>query len=680
MSKKKKINLNNPYFKEGTFRRNERGFGFVKIEDDEEIYIASTLTMNAFDGDTVIIKIFEDNRANKRREGKILQITKSSRDYIVGTFKKSKNFGFVIPDNKSSSGDIFISKNDFGKAKNNQKVEVKITKFPDKNHKAEGKIIEILGNIDEAGIDILSLVKEYRLPYEFPEKVINEAIKIGNKIDEKEIGTRIDLRDEEIFTIDGEDAKDLDDAVNVKKNDDGTYTLGVHIADVSNYVKSGSELDKEAIIRGTSVYLMDRVIPMLPKELSNGICSLNEGVDRLVLSAIMKIDQNGKVIDCDIKKGVVKVTKRMSYSIVKKILDYVDYSNGKEISINEKEYLDEIKKVAIEYEKYIEHFTRMRALKDILKSRRDKNGSLNLDIPESKITLNENGIAVKVEKYDYNEANEIIEQFMLTANESVAEKFYWLQAPFIYRVHEVPDIDKIEELNKFLFNLGYKIKGIKKDDKDSIHPKAFAEVLDKIKGKPEEKVISNLILRTLKVARYEKENKGHFGIASKCYCHFTSPIRRYPDLFIHRVISDYLNSGYNLEEKLKDKYEEQSANYADSSSEREKIAQKVERDAEDIKKAEFMQDKIGEEYDGIVSSITPFGMFVELENTVEGLIRFENMGDEYFAYDDERKTLIGEHTKRIFKIGDSVKIRVIEADKLTRKIDFELIDTLKCDK
>lgn len=671
MSKKKKINLNNPNIQQGTFKRNEKGFGFVKINDLDEIYIPSKFTMHAFDEDVVIIRTSDKKENSKKQEGKILEIIKHSRTSIIGTFKKSKNFGFLIPDDRKVSEDIFIPKKNFSKAKNNQKVEVEITKFPDKDHKAEGKVVEILGNIDEAGIDILSLVKEYRLPYEFPEKVVNEAKKVKRKMEEEEIKNRYDFRNEEIFTIDGEDAKDLDDAVNVKKNEDGTYELGVYIADVSNYVRAGSELDKEARIRGTSVYLMDRVIPMIPKELSNGICSLNEGVDRFVLSIIMKIDRNGKVIDSDIKKGVIKVTKRMTYSKIKKILDYEDYINGKDLQID-KEELKELENVYEEYKEYKNHFIRMRELKDILKNRREKDGSLNLDIPESKITLNEDGIAVKIEKYDYSESNEIIEQFMLTANESVAEKFYWIQAPFIYRVHEVPDIDKINDLNKFLFNLGYKIKGVKKDEPESVHPKAFAEVLEKIKGKPEERVISNLILRTLKVARYENENKGHFGIASKCYCHFTSPIRRYPDLFIHRVISDYLKYEYNISEKLKEKYEEQSKEYAEISSEREKIAQKVERDAENIKKAEFMQEKVGEVYEGIVSNITPFGMFVELENTVEGLIRFENMGDEYYVYNDEKKTLIGEHTKRIFKIGDSVEIRVIGADKITRKIDFEL--------
>ncbi len=677
--KKKNINfLDNPDYIAGTFRRNEKGFGFVSVEgQEEEIYISSKQTLNALNGDKVLIKIYDDIRTkgsdveNLRKEGKVVYIINHERDSLVGIFKKSKNFGFVIPDDKKFSNDIYISKKNFGGAKNNQKVVVKITKYPEGKNKAEGKIVEIIGKYDAAGVDILSLVKEYKLPYEFPGNVIEEARKIPQEIDKAQIKNRLDLRSDEVFTIDGEDAKDLDDAVAVTKNEDGTYNLSVHIADVSNYVKAGSKLDKEAITRGTSIYLMDRVIPMLPKELSNGICSLNEGKDRFALSAIMTINEKGKVISSDIKKTVINVTRRMNYHDVSAILRYED-CKARKIEADKED-----KAIYEKYKEYVSHFLRMRELKDILKERRDRNGSLNLDIPESKIILDENGVAVDIKKYEYTEANEIIEQFMLTANESVAEKFYWLQAPFIYRVHEVPDMEKIDDLNKFLFNLGYKIRGIKKDDEESVHPKAFAQVLDKVKGKPEEKVVSNLILRTLKVARYEKENKGHFGIASKCYCHFTSPIRRYPDLFIHRVISSYIESNYNIKETLKEKYEEDSANYADSSSEREKVAQKVERDSEDIKKAEYMQDKIGEVYTGIVSSITPFGMFVELDNTVEGLIRFENMGNEYFAYDDQRKTLTGEHTKRVFKIGDKVTIGVILADKLTRKIDFKLIDTKK---
>ena len=665
--------LEDESYKIGIFRRHEKGFGFVNTGDEEnEIFISPQLTNNALDGDKVLIKIFEDtipqDGEKQKQEGKIVKIIEHANDTLVGTYVKSRNFGFVIPDEKKLSEDIYIPKKKSAGARNNQKVVVKIDKYSNGQSKAEGTITEILGHIDEAGVDMLSLIKEYKLPNEFPEPVIKEALSISQKIDEKNIEKRVDLRNEEIFTIDGEDAKDLDDAINVKKNEDGTYTLGVHIADVSYYVKSGSKLDKEAIARGTSIYMMDRVIPMLPKELSNGICSLNENQDRFTISVIMKIDEKGKVIDSDIFKSVIKTTRRMNYHDVNDLFKYEDYKNDN-IAIED----ENIEKVAEKYKEFIPHFLRMRELKNILKARRDRNGSLNLDIPESKIILDENGIAIDVKKYDYLESNEVIEQFMLTANETVAEKFYWLQAPFIYRAHEVPDMKKITELNKFLFNLGYKIRGVKKDDKDSVHPKAFAQVLDEVKGKPEEKVVSNLILRTLKVARYESENKGHFGIASKCYCHFTSPIRRYPDLFIHRVISSYLKHDYNINEELRKKYELEATKYAESSSEREKIAQKVERDAENIKKAEFMQSKIGEVYEGVISSVTPFGMFVELENTVEGLIRFENMGDEYFIYDDERKTLKGEKTNKVYKVGDKVTIEVIAADKLTRKIDFKII-------
>ena len=682
MSKKKKqINLEeilkDENYKIGTFRRKEKGFGFVNIgDDDNEIFIGPKHTNKAIDGDKVLIKLLEECIVDSKhsREGKIIKILEHNNDTIVGTFKKSKNFGFVVPDDQNISDDIYIPKRKASGIKNNQKVVVKIDKYADSKNKAEGTIVEILGNINEAGVDMLSLIKEYKLPNEFPPAVLEEVANIPEEITENGIKNRVDLRNEEIFTIDGEDAKDLDDAVNVIKNDDGTFTLGVHIADVSYYVKSGSKIDKEAIKRGTSIYMMDRVIPMLPKELSNGICSLNENQDRFTISVIMKIDKKGQVIDSDIFKSVIKTTKRMNYHDVDDLFKYIDIQNSV-ISSNdmEKEQLNRITTVAEKYKDYISHFLRMRELKNLLKQRRDKNGSLNLDIPESKIILDENGIAIDVKKYDYLESNEVIEQFMLTANETVAEKFYWIQAPFIYRVHETPDLDKIDELNKFLFNLGYKIKGIKKNDKDSVHPKAFSEVLEKVKGKPEEKVVSNLILRTLKVARYESENKGHFGIASKCYCHFTSPIRRYPDLFIHRVISSYLKHDYNINDELKAKYQKEAVQYAESSSEREKIAQKVERDAESIKKAEFMQSKIGEIYTGIISNITQFGMFVELDNTVEGLVRFEDMGNEYYIYDEERKTLRGEKTNSVYKIGQEVTIKVKNADKLTRKIDFELI-------
>ena len=601
-------------------------------------------------------------------------------DSIVGIYKKSRNFGFVVPNDKTLGEDIYIPKKKCAGAKNNQVVVVKIDKKSDKDKRPEGTIIEILGKMDEAGVDMLSLIKEYKLPNEFPQSVIDEALQISQTIDEKNIAQRVDLRNEEIFTIDGEDAKALDDAVNVKKNDDGTYTLGVHIADVSYYVKSGSKLDKEAIKRGTSIYMMDRVIPMLPKELSNGICSLNENQDRFTISVIMKINEKGKVVESRIFKSVIKTTRRMNYHDVNDLFLWEDIKQGKlEIeNENDKKIITEeyerIKNTANKYSQFIEHFLRMRELKEILKKRRDLNGSLNLNIPESKIILNKNGVAVDVQKYDYLESNEVIEQFMLTTNETVAESFYYVQAPFIYRNHEIPEMEKIDELNKFLFGLGYKIRGIKKDDESSVHPRAFAQVLDEVNGKPEEKVVSNLILRTLKVAKYESENKGHFGIASKCYCHFTSPIRRYPDLFIHRVISSYLKHDYNINDELREKYGIEAVKYAESSSERERVAQKVERDAEKIKKAEYMQKKIGEQYDGVVSGVTQFGMFVELENTVEGLIRFEDLGNEYFDYDDQRKTLRGEKSNKTYRVGDKVRIEVKSSDKTTRRIDFKLID------
>lgn len=574
---------------------------------------------------------------------------------LVGTFKNSKSFGFVIPDNKKESKDIFISKKNFNGAKDNTKVVVQITKEAQSNKKPEGKIIEVIGKVDEAGVDLLSIVKEYNLPNEFPKQVIDEAKQVSNEIDLKEIEKRKDFRKDIVFTIDGEDAKDLDDAVSIEKTSQETFLLNVHIADVSYYVKEDSFLDKEAILRGTSVYMLNRVIPMLPKELSNGICSLNEGQDRLTLSVLMEIDKNGDVISSDITKGIIKVTKRMSYTGVQALLDYIE--NPKQQNKLIKEY--------IPYEKQLKL---MAELAQILEDKRKKQGYLDLDIPESKITLNKSGHTINVEKYEVKFANTIIEQFMLTANEVVAEKFYWLEAPFIYRVHESPDQEKITELNRFLYNFGYKIKG----KTENIHPKVFSDILEDIKGKEEDMVISNLILRTLKVARYEAQNKGHFGIASKYYCHFTSPIRRYPDLYIHRIISNYINNSYNVSEEYKEKENELAVKYAESSSEREKIAQKAERDSIDLKKAEYMQDKIGEKYEGIISGVTNFGVFVQLENTVEGLIRFENLGNEYFEYDDMHKILIGEQTKKVYKMGDKVKIQVIETNKTLRRIGFAI--------
>ena len=651
-NRKNRYKLSDKTYYEGYYRKNQKGFGFVRIEDrEDEIYISKENSLNALNGDHVLIEIIDEENKIKSAEGKVVRILKHEKDTFVGTFQYNKNFGFVIPDDKNFGTDIFISKKNFGKARNNHKVLVKIIKYPERGKKAEGKIIEVLGNVNEAGVDMLSIIKEHNLPARFPEKVVEEAKKCGDKVSEKDIENRRDFRNKNIFTIDGEDAKDLDDAVRVEKLENGNYKLEVHIADVSNYVKENSLLDSEALIRGTSIYMLGRVIPMLPRELSNGICSLNQGEDRLTLSCIMEIDKNGNVISSDVCKGVICVTKRMSYKDVQKILDG-----------NDKEILEK-------YKPYIEDFKLMEELAHILKQRRLENGYLNLDLPETKIELDIDGKVVNIGKYETTFANEIIEHFMLTANETIAEKFYWLQAPFIYRVHEEPDLEKVKELNKFLFNYGLKIKA----SKDNIYPKEFAKILDEIKGKEEERVISTLILRTLKLAKYDYENKGHFGIASKFYCHFTSPIRRYPDLFIHRVISKYLENNYVLDDEEYNLLEKQAEDRSVKSSEREKIATEVEREALKMKMAEYMEERIGEEYDAIISSITSFGIFAELENTIEGLIRFENLGDEYFIYDEERKIIIGEITNKIYKIGDKIRIRVIRASKELKEIDFELV-------
>ena len=636
----------------GIYKKNQKGFGFVKIEgQEEEIYISKENSLNALNGDTVDITIIEEGNKEKKQEGKIIKIIRHEKDTIVGTFQKNRNFGFVVPDDKNFGTDIFISKSNLGKARNNHKVLVKILEYPKKGKNAEGKIIEVLGGVNEAGVDMLSLIKQYELPYKFPEEVVEEAKVFGTQIDNVELHNRKDLRQDIIFTIDGEDAKDLDDAIHVEKLQNGNYKLDVHIADVSNYVREKTQLDKEAYLRGTSIYMLGRVIPMLPRELSNGICSLNVGQDRYTLSCSMEITPKAKIVSSDIYKSVINVTERMSYTDVQKIIDRSD------------------EEVLKKYEKYINEFDLMAELATILKEKRKENGYLNLDIPESKITLDENGFAIDVCKYETYFANEIIEQFMLIANETVAEKFYWLQAPFIYRNHEAPDLEKVRELNKVLYNFGYKIK-ISKED--IIYPNEFAKILEDVKGKETEKVVSNIILRTLRVAKYEAENKGHFGIASKYYCHFTSPIRRYPDLFIHRVISKYLDDNYMVNEFWIKKYEKRAVKRAENCSERERTATKVEREAEDIKKAEYMENKIGEEYEGIVSSVTNFGIFVELDNTIEGLIRYENLGDEYYIYDEERREAIGESSHKVYKIGDKVKIRVVNANKLLRKIDFEI--------
>lgn len=674
MSKKKvnAIELNMENFKTGTLRRNEGGFGFVNIgENEEEIHISEKNMLKALDGDQVLIKL-EKKVKGKRQEGKIIKILDHSVKSIVGTFIDNKSFGFVVPDKKMLSSDIFISKKYFGGAKTNDKVIVKITKYADeKTNKSEGKVVEVLGNINDLGVDILSIVKEYKVPYEFPKKVLEETKKIKQKIDQEDIKNRVDIRNREIFTIDGEDAKDLDDAVEVKKNKDGTYELGVHIADVSYYVRDNMLLNKEAIARGTSIYMLDRVIPMLPKELSNGICSLNEGKDRFALSCIMTIDKYGNVVDKHIQKSVICVTRRMNYHDVNNLYVYDDIKNKK---INKKdideEELKKINESYKEYKDYYEHFLLMKELKNVIKKRRIRNGFLDLNIPETKIEFDEEGKVSNIKKYDFLESNEVIEHFMLTANESVAEFARDNKLPFIYRIHEIPDIDKVLELNEFLATLGYRIENVNGRDENSIKPLEFEKVLEKIKGEQDEKVISTFILRTLRLAKYSSENKGHFGIGSDCYCHFTSPIRRYPDLFIHRILSDYLKNNNKLDQKTKEKYETETVRYSETSSEAERNAQLMERDANKLKMCEYMENFVGEEFDGIISSVTPFGIFVELENTVEGLIRIDYLGTEYLEYDERKRELYGKNSNKRYRIGDKIRIKVFYASKVDMKIDF----------
>ena len=589
--------------------------------------------------------------SKRKHESSNIEIPENKRR-LVGTFQRSQNFGFVVPIDKSTKCDIFISKKNFNKARNNDRVIVQITKLPQDGRKAEGEIVEVVGNMNVAGMDMLCIEKLYNLTEEFPLEVLSEAKSISQEVPQEAMNGRRDFRGQNIFTIDGEDAKDLDDAIHIEKIENGNFKLDVHIADVSNYVKEGGYLDKEAIKRGTSVYMLDRVIPMLPFELSNGICSLNAGKDRLALSCLMEINRNGDVVDSEVCKSIIKVTERMTYTNVYKI-----------ITDSDEEVIDR-------YRPYISDFKLMEELALILKEKRLNKGYLNLDIPEPKLIFDDEGKCIDVQKYELTFANEIIEQFMLSANETIAETFYKKKIPFIYRVHEEPDYDKISETNHTLGSFGTFIKATK----DNISPMAFAETLKNSKDKDYEKIVSTLILRTLKIADYRNENLGHFGIASKYYCHFTSPIRRYPDLFIHRVISYYLAG--ELDDKKISKLEKKAYKYAESSSACEQNAVKAEREAERIKKAEYMQMHLNEEFDGIVSSVTSFGMFVELDNTVEGLVRFESMGDEYFEYDDILKQLIGERTGRIFKIGDKIRVRCILANKEAGRIDFELVENI----
>lgn len=628
----------------GTFISNERGFGFVELEGDEkDIFIPAEYVKSAMNGDTVSVRLIKYAEEGRRAEGKIIDVLKRNVKMIVGTYKKSKNFGFVMPDDRKFLEDVYIPKNLRNKAKSNDRVVVQLTKYPDGKKKAEGRVIEILGKTDDTNVDLLSVLRTYDYKMKFPKEVQKEASAIPQLIHSVE--GRVDLREKEIFTIDGDDTKDIDDAVSLEKVGEN-YLLGVHIADVSTYVREGTPLDKEASKRGTSVYLIDTVIPMLPRELSNGICSLNPNEDRYALSIDILLDKNGNILEKKIYKSVIRSNIQMTYNNVYKILENDEIPAG--------------------YEKHVETLKCMKELALILINKRRDKGAIDFDLPEPKILLDEDDKVVSISEREITIANRIIEQFMVLANECIAEFFCEKKVPFIYRVHEVPDEDKIQRLKVFLNNMNYT-----EIFPDEIGPKDIQTIIDKFKGKEEEKVVSTMVLRTMRLAKYSNENLGHFGLALENYCHFTSPIRRYPDLFIHRVISEYLSN--NLNDKKKTKFARLAVKYADMSSDAERNAEEAERDLEKIKMCEYMEERIGEEFEGIISSVTSFGMFVELPNTIEGLVHVENMNDDYYYFDEVNVMLTGKHSNKVYKIGDKIKVKVISADKFLRRIDFEVV-------
>ncbi len=635
--------------KVGTFSGTQRGFGFVILEGvNEDIFIPGDATKGALHGDKVAITIKEE-QTGRRKEGAVLSIIERGKNEIVGTFEKSKNFGFVVPDNQKFAKDIFIPKEFTKGAVTGHKVVVKISNFGDATQSPEGKVVEILGHVNDPGVDIMSVIRAYDIPVEFAEEVMRSLDNVPEEIDPKEIENRLDIRDVQTVTIDGEDAKDLDDAISISREGE-LYHLGVHIADVTHYVREGTPLDKEALKRGTSVYLVDRVIPMLPHKLSNGICSLNPGVDRLALSCFMDIDAKGNVVGHKIAETVIKSDRRMTYTNVAKIVEDSD---------------EEIKK---EYEELVPMFLLMQELAEVLRERRHKRGSINFDFPESKIIVDKKGKPIEIKPYERNKATKIIEEFMLIANETIAEDFFWQEIPFVYRTHDNPDEEKIKKLAIFINNFGYSIKLGQED----IHPKELQKLLIKVEDTPEEALISRLTLRSMKQAKYTVANTGHFGLSAKYYCHFTSPIRRYPDLQIHRIIKENLCG--KLGEKRINHYEKILYEVADHSSRTERRADESEREVEKLKKVEYMLEHIGETFEGVISGVTSWGMYVELPNTVEGMIRVSEMQDDYYIYDEEHYQMVGEHTRKIYKLGQKVKVEVVNADKIMRTIDFALVE------
>ena len=641
---------------EGIFIGHPKGFGFVEIEgQDEDIFIPESDTGTAMHQDKVRIIIRDGQKEGKRKEGVVVKVLERGMPEIVGTYQLNRDFGFVISDNPKFSKDIFIPRKEAAGIKNGDKVIAVITDYGSKNKNPEGKIKENLGNIRTPGTDILAIVKSFGIPNEFPEKVMKQAQRVPDHVLDADRDGRLDLRYLQTVTIDGEDAKDLDDAISLTKEGD-IYHLGVHIADVSNYVQYNSALDKEALKRGTSVYLADRVVPMLPERLSNGICSLNQGEDRLALSCLMDINEKGKVVSHQIAETVINVDERMCYTDVKNILEDTD---------------EEAKK---RYEVLIPMFFMMKELSGILRNSRHHRGSIDFDFPESKIILNAAGKAIDVKPYEANVATRIIEDFMLMANETVAQEYCTEEIPFVYRTHDNPDPEKVESLLTLLHNQGVKIQKAKEE----ITPKEIQQIIESIEGLPNEAMISRLVLRSMKQAKYTTECSGHFGLAAKYYCHFTSPIRRYPDLQIHRIIKDNLR-GRLMREGRTEHYAEILDEVARQSSVCERRADEAERESDKLKKAEYMSYHLGEEFEGIISGVTGWGLYVELPNTVEGLVHVNTLRDDYYVFDQESYELCGEMTKKVYKLGDKVRVRVADADKMLKTVDFELVSDIRDD-
>ena len=643
----------------GTISRHPKGFGFLIAEDrsQEDLYIHSSDLGGALNGDKVIARIkrpagFDTRTGTKfRAEGEVIRILQRHVQHVVGTFESSKHFGFVVPDDKKFGSDVFIAKEHFNGARNGMKVLVELISWPQKTRSAEGKVTQLIGFKDSPGVDILSIIFGHNLPQSFPAEVLEAAERIPEKISGEEIAKRRDLRDMLMITIDGEDAKDLDDAVSVQRLENGNYLLGVHIADVGHYVQEDSALDKEALERATSIYLVDRVIPMLPQKLSNGVCSLNAGEDRLALTCMMEVDQKGIVVAHEIFESVIHIDFRMTYKNVTKIL------------------VEQDEALCAQYQVLLPMLKEMEALQGILERKRMRRGAIEFHAPESKVVLDKKGRPIRIEWHESGIADKIIEEFMLCANETVAEHYFWMEVPFLYRVHEEPKTEDVMDVNKFLQALGYSIKGAG----NTIHPKAYQSIVDEVAGKPEEKIVNTVLLRSMQHARYDTEALGHFGLSAQYYSHFTSPIRRYPDLAIHRVIKELLHNGEQLDRKRVEVLSKKMAQYAEQSSQREKVAEEAERDSVDLKKVEFMKPYVGEIFSAKISGVTNFGLFVQLDNSVEGLVHISTLVDDFYQYRPESFSLLGEHTRKVYQLGQEIKVRLTRVSTEDRQIDFEAV-------